>query len=92
MHRDQQKVFVASIINCPLATKPKSNTPLPNTNIKTHHRPIRFKSRTSNRQKEYLRQSLFLFFFSNILYCMKSFDGFMRHVQQAEQPTGTRLQ
>ena len=23
---------------------------------------------------------------------MKSFDGFMRHVQQAEQPTGTRSQ
>lgn len=64
MHRDQQKVFVASIINCPLATKPKSNTPPPpNTNIITHHRPIRFKSRISNRQKKYLRQSLFLYFF-----------------------------
>lgn len=33
MHRDQQKVFVASIINCPLATKPKSNTPPPPTQI-----------------------------------------------------------
>ena len=39
MHRDQQTVLLASIINCPLATKPKSNTPPPNTHIKTHNRP-----------------------------------------------------